>query len=868
MISWWRAIRSCIHAALTRARRDREFDDELREHLALLMEEEQARGVPIEEARRLALVRLGQPVILAESHRESRGLPVLQVLAQDLRYAARTLWKSPGFTCVAGISLALGIGANTALFSLADALLLRPLPVTAPDRLVFVQRTSQSSGKRIGIDRPQLEALRDLRGTFSGVAECVPMTQPVITIDGSVEPDRLVMQASDNFFRVLGVRATIGRIDAPQAGDTGAPGNEVAVVSERFWNRRFGRSPGVLGATLTVNDRPYPVVGVAANGFLGLSPDSSVDVWLLSSTPGFVSASAIGRLEGRVAPEQAQAAADAMLADLDEQSAASPTVGPILTEVLPAAHGESNLREQYRRPLVALTALVALVLLITCTNIGNLLVVRNRARLRELAVRTSLGARRSRLISQLLVESAVIAAIGAAAAWVCARWGVSALLAMLPLATIPEQLTFQTDLRVLTFMAALSFLTVILFGLVPAWRASRVDVIATLKSTQSTTTAPGARRLGLWLVGAQVALSVVLLAGAGLFVQTLRNLAHADLGFDPRNVIQVELAARSIGIRPEQVPGLHEELLDRVGAIPGVASVTAFGTPLFPPWATATARPTDYAAGIVGPGFFELMRIPLIRGRLFTAADATRSEGFSIVSESFAKQMFPGEDAIGKRAGYGNLEVIGIVRDATLDNLRWDVEPIVYRMGLRQGRLMSALLVRASVDPERVIRPIQEAVSRVNPRLLVSVRTVDEVVNRSIARERLVAMTSGFFGALGLALSAIGLFGVAAFTVVRRTSELGLRMALGATPWHVVHESLRETMHVFSWGLIVGAAVALAAARIADRFISGLLFGLEPTDWVNTAAAVMLMLVIAAAACAVPALRATRIDPLRAMRYE
>jgi predicted permease len=370
------------------------------------------------------------------------------------------------------------------------------------------------------------------------------------------------------------------------------------------------------------------------------------------------------------------------------------------------------------------------------------------------------------------------------------------------------------------------------------------------------------------MVGVQVALSVVLLTGAGLFVQTLGNLARTDLGFDSHNLIQVELAARTAGIRPEQVPAIHEQLIERVAAVPGVSAVTMFGTPLYPPWATGAEPPSDYTAGIVGPDFFDLMRIPLVRGRFFTAADAMRTEGYSIVTESFARQTFPGEDAIGKRAGFGNLEVIGIVRDAKLDSVRWDVEPMVYRMGMRQARLMSVVLVRAAVDPETVMRPIQEAVMGVNPRLLVSVRTVDEVVGRSIARERLVAMTSAFFGVLGLALTGIGLFGVAAFAVARRTSELGLRIALGATPWGVIRESLRETMRVFVWGLVAGSVGAFLAARLAGRFISGLLFGLEPADWTNVAGAVLLMLSIAVAACVVPALRASRTDPLRAIKYE
>ena len=861
MTSWVRAAWSRIHAALTRSRRDREFDDELREHLTLLIEEEQARGVAFAEARRRALIKLGAPAHLAEDNRSVRGLPVLHVLSQDLRFAWRSLRKSPAFTAVAVISLGLGLGANTALFSLVDALLLRPLPVDAPDRLVYIQRTSQSSGKRMPVDRPVLDGLRGLRSTIVDAAAIQPMAQPGLAIDNAPETDRLVMQATGNLFHVLGVRAAVGRVDLSGVA-------RAAVVSDRFWTRRFNRSPDLVGRTLTVNDGEYTVIGVAAPGFLGLSPDSSVDVWLLFSTPSFVTSSAIGRLKAGVSREQAHAAAATMFARLDHGSATPLPDGPILTEVLAAGRGDSSLREQYGTALMALTALVALVLLVTCANIGTLLVVRNRARQHELAVRASLGARRLRLVSQLLVESAVIAAMGGAVAWLFAQWGVAALLGMLPLSSIPEQLTFQGDIRVLAFMAALSFACAMLFGFLPAWRASGVEAISTLQSTPSRTHGHGTRRFGLWMVGAQIALSVVLVAGAGLFVQTLHNLARADLGFDSRNLIQVELAARTVGLRPEQVPALHDRLIERVSAVPGVSGVTMFFTPLYPPWATGTEPPSEYTAGIVGPELFEVMRIPLVGGRVFTAADAMRTEGYSIVTESFARQMFPGEDAIGKRAGFGNLEVIGVVRDAKLDNVRWDVQPTVYRMGMQLGRLMSVLLVRSSVDPETVMRPIQDAVASVHPRLLVSVRTVDDLVNRSIARERIVALTSGFVGVLGLALSGIGLFGVAAFAVVRRTSELGLRMALGATTRSVIVESLRETMIVFGWGLVVGAVGAFVAARLAGRLISGLLVGLQPADWTNVAGAVVLMLLIAVVACVVPALRASRIDPLKAIKCE
>jgi predicted permease len=853
-----RSLLARTAAVFSRKRLDREFADELNEHLALLMEENQARGLSAQEARRAALHKLGEPVALQEMHRELRGLPLLEALGRDVRYAARTLGGSPWFTVLTVLSLGLGIGANTALFSVADALLVRTLPVAEPERLVFVQRTALTTDKKAGIDRATFEALRAVRSVVTGAALHVPLVQPGLTIAGEAETGRLVVWTTEDFFRLLGVPASIGSTYR----STSENGQPVAVISDRFWRARFGRSTAVTGRTIEVNERSYAIMGVADPDFHGLSLDASVDVWLLSPPPDFTVSMLIARLQPNVTLEQAQSALSAAFAHLRPDLPVSQTQ----TEVVSASRGLSALRDQYRRPVLALVVVTVLVLLITCTNVGNLLAIRNAKRAQELSVRASLGASRTRLFQQLLVESTLLAAAGALAAWLIARWGVSTLLATLPVSAIPEQLEFHTDARVLLFMGALSLLGALLFGLAPAWRAARADVGATLKTLQHTVTP---RRRGLWLVTTQVCLSIILLTGAGLFYQTLRNMTRVDIGFDTERLLQIELADRALRTRPEEANGLYRRLLDAVAAVPGVESVSGFGNPLFPPWWAGVPQPDDYGAGIVGPRFFENLGIELVRGRLFTPDDETRAEAVSIVSESYAREYFPGEEAIGKRAGYNSLEVVGVVKDINVDNVRWKNLPVVYRQGIREQRfVLAALLVRTTVEPATVSAPIAEAVSSVNPRLFVSARTIDEVINRSIARERLVALTSSFFGLLGLVLSGIGVFGVAAYTVARRTSELGLRIALGASRRAVIQESLRDTMFVVGSGLVAGLAGAFAGARLVGGFVSDLLFGLEASDLRNLTSAGLLMVLVAVAACLAPAIRALRIDPVRAIRTD
>jgi predicted permease len=786
------------------------------------------------------------------------GSRPLDTIWHDLRYALRTLTKNWGFTALAVASLGIGLGANTALFSLVDALLLRSLPVSDPARLVLVQRTS-SNGKAVPIDARSLDAMRGLTSIYRDAALSTALPSATVTIDHQPEPARQVFTATAGFFSTLGLEAQAGRLHDAEP---------VAIISDRLWSARFKRDRSVVGRLIVVNDDVYPIAGVAPPGFLGVSLDSAGDIWLLQPQFRGSAVSAIARLAPGVSVEQA---AGATAGPLNEADLARPGAdqSPIRTSVLPGGQGTSNLREQYRAPLLALMGLVVLVLLITCANLANLLVVRNVYRAHELSVRTALGADRFRLVRQLVIEGLVLAVLGGAAAWLCAGWGVSWLLSTVPSAGAASRLEFQGDLRVLAFMSGTAFVTTAGFAVLPAWRATRIDVWSALRTTPLQAAPRGARRLGLLMVGAEIALSVVILAGAALFVQSVRNVAAMPLGFDRRHLVEVELADRVLRLSAGEVRQTHDALLAELGALPGVEHV-AVSLPLFPSWAYGVEQPAGEAGMRVSVDYFAAMRLPLIRGRLLIADDLTRADPVVVVTEWYASSTFPGEDAIGKRGGFNHALIVGIVGNSRVTNVRWE-EPAVYRLALpTEARLAPAVIVRtaSSIDPESLFRPIEQVVRRVNPRLLVAVRTSDDALERSIARERMVAATSGFFGFTGLLLAGIGLFGVAASAVARRRRELGLRLALGASRGNVVREALRGTAIVCAGGVTAGLVAVAIVARAVDHLIAGLLIGLRATDWMVVGASTIAMLMVAALAAILPALRAARVDPLTAIRSE
>jgi len=865
--NWWR----------DRTRRESELQDEIETHLRLAERDRVERGETTVDARAHVHREFGNVLLIKDVTRNQWSWAWLDQLGRDARFAMRAMWRMQAFSAVAGLSLALSIGANSALFSLVDALLLRSLPVKEPEQLVRVQRVATNDGgfsKPTGLDMVTFESLTELRAVFADVMAFAGLDRPVMRIDGTPEPFRVVEQVSSNFFRGLGVEPAIGHAETAGA----------ALISYRFWKARFAGSSSALGRILTINGQAYPITGVAPPQFIGISLDAATDVWLVSPGAASLASSLIARLRPGVETARAEAATDALFQHLDQQPE-STLPGrkwdlTIRAKITPACKGLSSLRDQYRQPLLALMALVIIVLLITCINIGNLLVVRNAGRVRELTVRVALGARRSQLIAQLLAEAAALATVGGAMACVVARWRVSAMLSMLPVTQIPDHLEFRLDARMLGFTSAVCLFAALLFALAPAWRATEVDLTIGLKTSRGMSAARGTRRLGRGLVAGQIALSVLLLAGAGLFIQTLRNLARADPGFDTRNLLQIELDTS--GYKPGQVNAVFKILLDLLATIPGVQSVTGIRNPVMTGAAsigfvTMGGRQLRVDTADVGPQFFETMRVPLLRGRVFSPEDVGRS-GVApvVVTESYMKQFFPGEDVLGKpmgppkvNVGLDGVQIVGVIRDTKFGGLHSEVRPMLFSLALREEQnRISALEVRTKGESSTVLQALQREIRRVNPRLLISIRTMQDVIDRSIAQERMVAATSGFFGVLALVLSAIGVFGVASFTVARRTNEFGVRIALGAGRWDVIRESLQETVLVFGMGLIVGAALAFVGTRLAASMIAGLLFGLTATDWTNIAGTGLVLCAVAIAACTIPAIRATRIDPVEAIRYE
>jgi predicted permease len=792
------------------------------------------------------------------------------MLACDVSYGLRTLLRRPGVTLVAVISLACGIGANTALFSLVNHLLLQALPVKDPEELVLVQRVVEIGGARtklLGFSADDLEVVARNTTAFSNVLGFSNLDRPMVKIAGVTEPPLAVQQVSDGFFRTLSLPMLIG------ASDSNAPS---AVISYRFWQTRFSGNVNVLGRILAINSDSYSIIGVAPPRFLGLELENSPDIWFESKTPA-ASYEIVGRLKTNVSMEHARTSLEALFHHIDQQETGG---SRFQVRVSPAGRGLSNMRGQYERPLLALMVLLSLVLVIMCINIGTLLMVRNSARSNELAVRVCLGARRSRLITQLLVENAILTGVGSALAVLVARGCVSGILSMLPSA--PFALEFRVDWRTLAFLAAISLFSTLLFALPPAWRATKLDVAAALKAGSGSTLGYDTRRLARVLLIGQVSLSILLLAGAGLFLRTLRNLDRVDPGFDSGDLLQILVDTRGSGYQQGQVGGIYRLLIGKLTATPGVRSASGSRNAIMH-GPLSGWREVEQVE--VGPQFLETMRIPLLRGRFFTAEDDTA--GFrsfpipgggvvdlpvvAVISESLAKQLFAEGDAVGHTLPDPLRQhpvIVGVVKDARFSGLREDPRPPIYVPLAKNPDRFNAIEVRTVGDPSTVARAVQEEIRRINPRLLLGVKTMREEMEASILRERMVAAISAFFSTLALVLACVGLFGLASYTVAQRTNELGIRIALGATRWSVIREALGDTLLLFGVGLVVGVMMAIGGTRLAAGAMSELLFGLTATDSPNIAFAVLIMIGVATLACLVPAQRAATVDPLTAIRYE
>jgi predicted permease len=821
---------------------------------------------------------------------------------QDLRYGVRMLLASKMFTLVAVLSLALGIGANTAIFSLLDAVLLKTLPVKQPEQLVLVGAAPPDQPLRgVPFSYPVFRELRDKNAVFSGMFAWsgLPMS-----MSGGGQTERVLGElVSGHFFAVLGVNPHLGRVFT-EADDQSPGAHPVAVISYNFWQRRFGADPGIIGQTISLNGYPFTVVGVTAQGFhgiqVGVAPDVRVPLMMNNQvrpggSPVFENRrngwlAVMARLKHGLSLEQAQAGADTVFQIIREPDVrrntgdtADDRFGRSIRLRLESAKNgvASNLTRQFGQPLRVLMYLVGVVLLIACLNVANLLLARATTRQKEIAVRLALGAGRFRLVRQLLTEGFLLAALGGALGLVFARWGTGLLLSFLPQGRIPLVLEIKPDLRVLGFTLGVTLLTGLLFGLAPALQATRPNLIPALKN-ETVVVAGGRRRWELrrLLVILQVALSLVLLVGAGLFVRSLRNLQTVDDGYHTDQVVTMALDPAQSGYKAEQLRSFYDQLSERVAALPGVKTATyTYYVPMsggfsrygieVPGYQPRPGEDMGVLQNQVGAQFFATFGIPLLAGREFNAQDTPESPKVVIVNESLARRFFGAESPLGRRItleNYKDLEIIGVVADAKYRTLKEALPQTAYLPFSQYSTLRERTLsVRAAGRASALVAALRREVRGLDPQLPVfNIKTFAEQINESVSRERLVALLSSFFGLFALLLAALGLYGVMAYAVVRRTREIGIRMALGAQVGNVLWLVLRETLLLIFIGIAIGLPVALAASRLTE----GLLFGLTANDPLTLALAVLVLIAIAALAGYLPARRAARVDPLVALRYE
>jgi predicted permease len=840
----------------------------------------------------------------------------MKTTLQDLRYALRGMKRSPVITAVTALSLALGIGANTAIFTLVNAVILRALPVHDPQALVIFG-PGDAQGNSGGFpDDPDMNLFsypmyRDFQQknqVFSGVAAMRSFdAREHGTVEGSTEIEPMTFSlVSGTYFNVLGVNPVLGRV-LTDADDQTLGGHPLAVISYAWWTSRFSRDPAVIGRTLTIGPVVYTMIGVTPPGFFGTSVGYAPDFWvplqmddLVQRGPHklndreFREDNMIARLKPGVTLAQAGANVNLVLKDmLREWAGSQPTaeqrdaIQKAHINIHPAANGISPLRELYATPLWLLMATVGLVLLIACANIANLLLARGTNRQREIAVRMALGAGRQRLVRQLLTESVLLAVAGGAVGVWFAIAASDFLLKMVSAGPKMIPLDIHPDARVLAFTMLVSAATAMLFGILPALRATRVNLTPSLKEGRGTLPVQMRSPLAKSLIVSQVALSLVLLLGAGLFVRSLMNLDEVNTGFDRQNVLLIYLDPTTTGYTDlASLDNLYQEVENRVSSLPGVKaasfSIFSFNQGAWNNWAvpegqapSAPKHIADYNP--VGRGYFAVMGIPVLAGRVFGPQDTATSPRVAVINKTMAEKFFPGGSPIGKHFGMGDashshdIEVVGVVGNAKYITLDEEPTPMAYYpytqyipawgIGLFLGRFE----VRTSGDPRAATAEIRRAIGEVNANLPVdSVQTLSERVDDSITYARLLAQLSAFFGLLAVFLACIGIYGIMSYAVGRRTNEIGIRMALGAGQRDVVRMVMREIVLLVAVGLAIGVPVALAGSRWA----ASLLFGLHPSDPGTIAGALMLLLAIAVFAGYLPARRASKVDPMVALRYE
>jgi putative ABC transport system permease protein len=825
-----------------------------------------------QEARR----ELGNLTRAAEEARAVWGWIWLEQLWGDVLYAVRTMRHSPGFTATALLSLALAIGANTAIFSLINAILLRTLPVSHPEGLVVLSTLSQD-GSVDNFSYQDYLTLSNGNRALSGVLAASSQTRIDIGIGAKTEV-ALRKVVSDNYFSVLGVQALIGRVFSNED-----KGIQVAVISHRFWERSLAGSSLVIGKQVDLEGEPFTIVGVAPPDFLGETVGEGPDIWATLSSmpasqrdlPGFTWLNLMGRLKPGVQAQQARADLSLLLPQLPDSVSRGGFIGRISMEA--GKRGGSGLRDSFSDPLHIVMTVVAMVLLIACANLASLQLARAAARQREIATRLALGAGRGRIVRQLMTESLALALLGGVLGVLFAVWSERFLLSLVAGVGHVITVDLRPDMYVLGFTGLISIATGALFGMAPVLQTLSKRAGAGLKPNVAVV----ARRARRWklkdgLIAIQVALSLLLLVVGGLFIRTIQNLKNQDLGFHARNVLSVQVnwqreyqpnwASVIVPMlrRTQAIPGVHvasvsfNEILANDGS--GVSGLKFDGHP--------PKRESQRAgANWVGPNYFETSGIPLLEGREFSQADNSTAHKVAIINQTMAHQYFGNRSALGHRFELNKeqYEIIGVAKDAKYLDLRESIAPFVYFAALQTNSGIHSLEVRTAGSPLAFAGTVREAVRKVDPRLTIGeITTLEGRVHQRLAREFLVADIAGFFSGLTLLLVSIGIYGTLAYTVARRTSEIGIRMALGARAATVLSVILRDVLWVLVLGLLAGVAASLAA----ERLVASMLFGLRPTDLSTIALAAFVLSAGTLAAGYIPARRALRIDPATALRFE
>jgi putative ABC transport system permease protein len=906
MPSWLRELGSRLKGSLHPSGAEIELSDELRAHFEMLTEENVRRGMDANEARRQARLKLGNDSQINEDYRQQAGLPFIEVLLQDLRYGLRMLRKSPAFTAIAIITLALGIGANSAIFSVVNGVLLQPLPYDDPGRLMSVFCSASSRGfKDFGTSPPDFRTLREKSRTFASLS--ASYTFP-FNLTGAEQPERLrVGVVSEEYFATLGVKAAaIGRTFL--AGEEKWGAHHVLVVSEGFWRSHLHADPDISKRVLYLNGEPYAVVGVMAESFY--TPDA-VGLWVpMAWKPNdnydshnnyFLKM--VGRLKPGVTQAQARGDMNSIMLGIAQQFPENKGIG---ADLLP-------LRESWvgdiRPALMILLAAVGFVLLMACVNLANLLLARSAGRQKEIAIRGALGAGRRRLLRQFLTESLLLSLLGGAVGLVLAYF----CLGLLPLARniLPRTQQIRIDSSVLLFTLGTSVITGVLFGLLPALQSSRIQRLNDmLKEGGRTSESGGSGRVRAALVIAEVALALVLLIGSGLAIKSFVRLLRVDTGFDSEHVLSFTVTMPQsydpdpdplrIGASP-RVVAFFQQVLPRIEQLPGVKAAGSISNlpltgenwvKLFVPLDRTAPTAIDQVPTVqyraVAGNYFSALGIRLLKGRLLNERDQPNTTFSVVVNETLARRFWPGQDPIGKivllappenliPAGeippgfhVQHFSVVGIVADVHYGNLDAPPEPLVYASILQHDySLEPSLTIRAEGDPTKLVNSIRNVLGQFDPNLpMANIATMDEVMAQSVAQPRLEVILLGLFGAMAVILASIGIYGVMSYTATQRTNEIGIRMALGASRASVLKMMIAQGLRLGAFGLAIGLCAGVVLSFAAKRVLAKLLFGVSATDPATFVLVSGVLAVIALLACYIPARRATKVDPMIALRYE